>query len=206
MNHESATRQLLERDALPNPRSQLLAWLEDARAANMIEPSAMNLATIDADGRPDARIVLFKGFVDEGLSFFTNYDSRKGQQLASHGHAAVVFWWDQLERQVRVQGTVNPLARERSIEYFGKRPRISQLSAAISRQSQTVSGRQALETRRDALDRELGEKPVPCPPNWGGYQLMPTRYEFWQGRAGRLHDRLLYLPGDGGWTISRLEP
>lgn len=197
----------LEADSLdPDPMRELEAWLATADEAGMLEPTAMTLATAGADGLPAARIVLFKGLHDNCPTFYTNYASRKGQMLAENPHAALVFWWDRLERQIRIEGRVEKLPRAVSEAYFASRPRESQLSAAVSRQSRPVASRQDLDARMDAAAEAFGEEPVPCPEHWGGYRLLPARVEFWQGRHGRAHDRLLYEQATTGWRILRLEP
>jgi pyridoxamine 5'-phosphate oxidase len=197
---------LLEKDLDADPLAQLARWLEAASKAGMIEPTAMTLATVGADGRPSARIVLYKGPHDGGLTFFTNYGSRKGGELAPGAPAALVFWWDKLERQVRVEGRVQKLSRDMSEQYFHKRPRESQLGALTSRQSRVVASRDELEKRLAENERRLAGKEVPLPEDWGGYVLKPECFEFWQGQAGRLHDRLVYRPSGDGWRIERLEP
>lgn len=193
-------------DLAPDPRVQLERWLADAVAAGQIEPTAMTLATLSSAGRPAARIVLFKGFVDGGLTFFTNFEGRKGRELAAHPHAALVFWWDRLERQVRVEGGVGRLPSAASRKYFHSRPRLSQLAALTSRQSQVVATREELDARLAENVQRLEGHPVPHPEFWGGYRLEPELFEFWQGRRGRLHDRLQYRRDGGAWIVDRLEP
>lgn len=197
---------LLEASLQPDPKAQLERWLADAQAAEMIEPTAMTLATVDAGGRPSARVVLFKGFHGEALSFYSNYESHKGQDLVANPRAALVFWWDKLERQVRVEGAVTRLPREAAENYFRSRPRNSQIGALTSRQSRVVASREELDARFDTLSQELGERPVPLPDFWGGYALHAEYLEFWQGRRGRLHDRLAYRRRGERWIIERLEP
>ena len=197
---------LLENSLAADPLAQLAAWLEAARAANLIEPTAMTLATVGADGRPSARIVLYKGPHEGGLTFFTNYESRKARELARGAPAALVFWWDKLERQVRVEGRVYKVSREMSEKYFHGRPRQSQLSAYTSRQSAVVASRKELEKRLAQNEKQIGKGEVPLPDHWGGYVLKPESFEFWQGQPGRLHDRLVYRREDRGWKIERLEP
>lgn len=192
----------LDRD----PLAQLARWLEDAQAAGMIEPSAMTLATATKDGQPSARIVLYKGPHDGGLTFYTNYDSRKGGELAGNDRAALVFWWDKLERSVRVEGRVEKLPRAMSEQYARSRPRGSQLGALTSRQSRVVASRAELERRLAENEAKLGGQEVPVPANWGGYLLRPAMFEFWQGRRDRLHDRLVYRVDGAGWRVERLEP
>jgi pyridoxamine 5'-phosphate oxidase len=206
MAHERRDTPLHEADLAADPLAQLQHWLAEAADAGLIEPTAMTLATATTDGRPAARMVLFKGVHDGGLTFYTNYDSRKGEDLAANPRAALVFWWDKLERSVRAEGRVEKLPATMSAHYFHSRLRISQLSAAVSRQSRAVSDRAALERRYAELEKELGSAEVPLPASWGGYLVRPERFEFWQGRRGRLHDRLVYLPAGRGWRLERLEP
>ena len=192
----------LDRD----PMAQLARWLKDATDAGMIEPTAMTLATATKDGRPSARIVLYKGPHEGGLTFYTNYESRKGGELAANARAALVFWWDQLERSVRIEGRVDKLPRAMGEAYARSRPRGSQLGALTSRQSRVVASRAELEKRLAENDAKLAGKEVPVPDNWGGYVLRPEMFEFWQGRRDRLHDRLVYRASGGGWRVERLEP
>ena len=198
----------LEEADLPSaPRALLEQWLADAVAVPMKEPTAMTLATVNAHGHPSARIVLFKGFQgDDELSFYTNYDSHKGQDIAANPRVALVFWWDQLERQVRVEGPVHKLSPELSREYFYRRIRESQIGAITSRQSRVVATRAELDARFDATAQRHQGAEIPFPSFWGGYAVKPLLVEFWQGRHGRLHDRLQYRRDNGGWIIERLEP
>jgi pyridoxamine 5'-phosphate oxidase len=189
-----------------DPLVQLQRWLDDARKAAMQEPTAMTLATADAQGRPSARVVLFKGFHEQGLTFYSNYESRKGAELSANPHVALVFWWDKLERSVRVEGRAQRLPRDVSERYFHSRLHESQVSAATSRQSAVVASRDELDARfQGALEHYAGRS-VPLPDFWGGYRVEPAAIEFWQGRHGRLHDRLRYRRDGGRWTIERLEP
>lgn len=190
----------------PEPMAQLARWLKDAEAAGMIEPTAMTLATATPDGQPSARIVLYKGPHDGGLTFYTNYESRKGGELGANDRAALVFWWDRLERSVRVEGRVEKLPRAMSERYARSRPRGSQLGALTSRQSRVVASRAELERRLAQHEAQLGGQEVPVPANWGGYLLRPAVFEFWQGRRDRLHDRLVYRAEGAGWRVERLEP
>lgn len=198
---------LHERDVDPSPTVQLEKWLHEAIAAKHPEPTAMTLATAGADGEPAARVVLLKGLDDRGLVFFTRYDSDKGRQLAANPRAGASFFWVMLERQVRVTGRVTKVSREESEAYFRSRPRESQLGAWASEQSAVLGGRADLETRLEAVRARFGDGEIPCPPEWGGYRVVPDRVEFWQGRPSRLHDRLRYTrTGDTAWQIERLSP
>jgi pyridoxamine 5'-phosphate oxidase len=197
---------LLETDLAADPMAQLELWLQAAAGAGLFEPTAMTLATVGTDGRPSARVVLYKGAHEGGLTFYTNYGSRKGAELRAGAPAALVFWWDKLERQVRIEGRVDKVPRELSARYFHSRPRLSQLSAYTSRQSRGVASRAELERRLADNERKLGDAEVPLPDDWGGYVLRPEYFEFWQGQVGRLHDRLIYRRDGDRWTIGRLEP
>ncbi len=194
-------------DLDPDPIRQFLAWLEDAVAADMLEPNAAALATADASGRTSVRMMLLKGVDPHGFRFFTNYQSRKATDLASNPQAALCFWWDRLERQVRVEGRVTKLSPEASLSYFSKRPRGSQLGAWASPQSQPIPNRATLEQRVAELEREHPEGNLPLPDFWGGYLLTPDRLEFWQGRESRIHDRFRYEKKErDGWNVERLAP
>ncbi len=185
-----------------DPFIQLRQWLEDARAANIIEPAAMTLATSDANNIPSARMVLLKE-LDSGIVFCTNYLSRKGSDLSENKLAAVCFWWGALERQVRIEGTVEKVSEAESDHYFASRPRESQATSASSPQSQIINGRKELEANvKELLERE----PIDRPGHWGGYRLTPTYFEFWQGRKARLHDRFCYVKRGDEWVIHRLAP
>jgi len=203
-----AQRTLNETDVLPDALQQFQRWLDEALAARLDEPTAMVLATADASGQPSARVVLLKGLLDQqGFVFYTNYESRKGQELAQSPLAALTFFWPGLERQVRVEGRVEKAPEELSTAYFQSRPVGSQVGAWASPQSQVVSSRAELEQReKDVTARFSGEQPLPRPPHWGGYVLRPQRIEFWQGRPSRLHDRILYEKAGAAWKISRLAP
>jgi pyridoxamine 5'-phosphate oxidase len=196
---------LLESEASADPIEQFRRWFADARQATIREPNAMTLATVDAAGAPAARVVLLKGFDDRGFTFFTNYVSRKGRELAGNPRAALCFFWDALERQVRIEGTVEQVDRAETEAYFASRPRGSQLGAWVSRQSEEVT-RDALERELAALMKRFGDGPIPAPDFWGGYRVVPTSIEFWQGRPSRLHDRLQYVRVGGSWTRRRLSP
>jgi len=196
-----------ESDLDPNPFKQFDRWFQQALAAGLPEPNAMTLATATLDGKPSARIVLLKGFDERGFVFFTNYESQKGRELATNPQAALVCYWIELERQVRVSGRVSQVSSEESETYFRSRPLGSQLGAWASQQSEVVGGRKILEDRLEQLTQEYHTKPVPLPPNWGGYRVAPETIEFWQGRANRLHDRLRYtVQSSSQWLIERLSP
>lgn len=197
---------LIEADVQRDPFAQFADWLAAAKAIDMIEPTAMTLATVDADGRPSARVVLMRGVQDGALRFFTNYDSRKGAALAAHPFAAATFWWDKLERSVRFEGVIERLDAEASATYFHTRPRGSQIGAWTSRQSQVVPSRATLEARLVANQQRFAEGEIPLPEFWGGYALRPDVIEFWQGRDDRLHDRLRFRRNGDGWVLERLEP
>lgn len=190
-----------------NPIKLFQAWFDDAIAAKLPLPEAMNLATATPEGRPSSRMVLLKQVDDEGFVFFTNYQSAKAEQLDSNPYAALVFYWPQLERQVRVEGKVERTSAAESAEYFRTRPRESQIGAWASPQSSVIPGRDVLEERARELEEYYRDREIECPDHWGGYRLRPDRIEFWKNRVGRLHDRLLYERDSGNdWTIKRLAP
>jgi pyridoxamine 5'-phosphate oxidase len=203
-----AQRTLSEADVLPDAVRQFRTWLDEAIAASLDEPTAMTLATVGANGQPTTRVVLLKGLPDDaGFLFYTNYDSRKGQELVAHPLAALNFFWPGLERQVRVEGHIEKAPQELSDEYFQSRPRASQVGAWASPQSQTIESREALEQReQEVAARFATENPLPRPPHWGGFILRPHRLEFWQGRPSRLHDRIVYERVGDEWQRSRLAP
>jgi pyridoxamine 5'-phosphate oxidase len=197
---------LRESEAAASPFDQFTLWFEQALASHVPEANAMTLATVGADGRPAARIVLLKGQDARGFSFFTNYESRKAEDLAAHPFASLLFFWIPLERQVRIEGRVERVSEAESDEYYAKRPLGSRIGAWASDQSREVANRQVLEVREQEARARFGDAP-PRPPHWGGYRLVPDAFEFWQGRSSRLHDRLKYrADGAGGWTIKRLAP
>lgn len=206
IRREYVRPELRKEDLDADPIVQFRRWLEDALATDKLEPTAMVLATVGEDGQPSARVVLLKGCDERGFVFYTNYDSRKGRELASHPKAALTFFWPVLERQVRIEGTVEKTGRAESEAYFQSRPPGSRLGAWASRQSEVLASREDLEEAvREATERFEGGD-VPLPDFWGGYLLCPTAIEFWQGRQSRLHDRFRYVRGEGGWTIQRLAP
>lgn len=190
----------------PDPIKQFQIWFKEARDLQLPQPEAMTLATSDLDGKPSARMVLLKQVDENGFTFFTNYNSRKASLLTTNPQAALVFFWVQLERQVRVEGTVSRTSAEESCEYFHTRPRESQLGAWASPQSEVISGRAVLEQRFTEVEEKYRNRKIDCPEHWGGFRVTPTRIEFWKGRVGRLHDRLVYERAETGWTISRLAP
>ncbi|TWG79867.1 pyridoxamine 5'-phosphate oxidase [Cupriavidus gilardii J11] len=195
-----------ETDVASDPIAQFERWFEEALTAKLPEPNAMTLATVDASGQPSARIVLLKGVDARGFTFFTNYESRKGLDMAANPRAALLFHWVQLERQVRIEGTARKVTEAESDAYFASRPLGSRIGAWASEQSREVPDRTIIEQREAAFRQQFGENP-PRPPHWGGYLVEPTRMEFWQGRPSRLHDRIVYLrQPDGAWRIARLSP
>jgi pyridoxamine 5'-phosphate oxidase len=196
---------LRETEVADNPIDKFTQWLTQAMEANMHEPYAMTLATVDADNRPSARVVLLRGVDTRGFVFFTNYESRKGQALAAYPLAALLFYWPELERQVRIEGVVHQIDAQESDAYFHSRPLGSRLGAWASPQSQTIASREELERRLADASARYGEHP-PRPPFWGGYRVQPDTVEFWQGRPSRLHDRVVYTLVDGVWQLRRVAP
>jgi pyridoxamine 5'-phosphate oxidase len=206
MRREYTREALAEADVDPDPVVQFGRWFEQAEEAGLLEPTAMTLATATPDGRPSARMVLLRGFDERGFCFYTNYESRKGVELAANPRAALVFWWGELERQVRIEGPVAPTSRAESEAYFHSRPPGSQLSAAASPQSRVIQDRAVLERRVADLAAGSADGQVPLPDFWGGYRLTHEVVEFWQGRPNRLHDRLRYRRAGDAWKIERLAP
>ena len=195
-----------ETSVAPDPLVEFARWFEEALQAEARDVNAMTLATATPEGTPSARIVLLKGFDEGGFLFFTDYRSRKGSELSQNPRAALVFYWPELERQVRITGITSPTSREESEAYFRSRPRGSRLSAWISHQSQIVESRQQLEAQIPQLESRYPGEDIPLPPYWGGFRLRPDSVEFWQGRTNRLHDRLRYVREKAGWRIERLSP
>ena len=197
---------LLESDLVDNPYQQFQIWFEQAVAADILEPNAMTVATVTAEGKPSARIVLLKDFDDRGFVFYTNYNSQKGVELQQCPYAALVFLWGDLERQVRIEGKTELVAESEATSYFHSRPASSQLGAWASEQSTIIQDRSILEQRLQQLATQYQDTAIPKPPHWGGVRVIPQEIEFWQGRPSRLHDRLRYQLVAGKWQIDRLSP
>lgn len=190
-----------------NPIKLFEEWFNEAVRQNILEPNAMTLATADSEGKPSARIVLLKDFDEKGFTFFTNYDSRKGKHIAENNFAALVFWWDKIARQIRIEGMVKKISEDESDEYFNSRPRGSQLGAFVSKQSEIIPDYASLEKEFDRVSKKYKDQKIPRPKNWGGYRVNPTMFEFWQGRENRLHDRLLFTKSNTDkWILERLSP
>jgi pyridoxamine 5'-phosphate oxidase len=199
--------ELAEHNVDANPIRQFQRWFDEALGRSLPMADAMTLCTATADGKPSARMVLLKGVGESGFVFYTNYRSRKASELEANPFAALVFYWEPLERQVRVEGKVSRISADESDKYFQTRPRESQLGAIASPQSEVITSREVLEQEFSELEEKYGDRPIDRPTHWGGYRLQPDRIEFWKGRPGRLHDRLLYeLQADGSWKRSRLAP
>ena len=206
LRRDYSKRSLDERDVHPDPVKQLIAWLREAVDAGADEPNAMTLATCDTTGAPSARMVLLKSVDASGLSFFTNYHSRKARELDANPRAALVFYWPELERQVRIEGSVTRTTDAESDEYFHKRPLDARIGAAASPQSEIVESRAILENQMQLLRQRHPAGDIPRPAHWGGYRITATRFEFWQGRPSRLHDRIEYIRDNTRWLIRRLAP
>lgn len=197
--------QLLESSINKNPFMQFRIWFDKVLEAKIIEPNAMTLATASKSGIPSVRVVLLKEFDETGFTFFSNYQSRKGKDLNENPNAAILFWWKEFERQVRIEGKIEKISKEESVKYFNVRPLKSRYGALTSNQSEVVASREVLEKRFAELENQFGENP-PMPDDWGGYKLVPNKFEFWQGRENRLHDRIVYEKSKNIWKIYRLQP
>ncbi len=203
---ELVANTLTENDAVANPFQQFAIWFEQAEQAGLIDHTAMHVATVTADGKPDVRVLLLKDFDEQGFVFFTNYQSRKGLELETTPQVCLNFWWDKLARQIRIHGQVERVTSQESDEYFATRLRGSQVGAWASQQSQKLSNRAILEQRVAEIEQQYQGQTIPRPPHWGGYRVRPHEIEFWQGRESRLHDRLRYQLIDNKWQLSRLFP
>lgn len=207
LRQEYKAKSLTEKEVSKNPITQFEKWFKEAMMSDLLEPNIMTLATASPDGKPSARIVLLKGFDQNGFIFYTNYLSRKGKEIAKNPYASLVFYWHELERQVRIEGTIEKLGKEESERYFQARPKDSQIGALASPQSQEIGNRKELEEKWLELEEKYHNKDVPKPSFWGGYIVRPQLIEFWQGRPGRLHDRLLFKRVDKAtWKLVRLAP
>jgi pyridoxamine 5'-phosphate oxidase len=205
LRREYARESLDEASVDRDPFRQFDAWMQGAIRAEIVDATAMNVATVDARGRPAGRVCLLKGMDARGFVFFTNYESRKGRELAANPAAALTFYWRELERQVRIEGAVEKVAPAESETYYGTRPLGSRIGAWASPQSRPLESRAWLEDRWAALGKQYGENP-PCPPHWGGYRVLPDYFEFWQGRPSRLHDRIAFTREAAAWKVARLAP
>lgn len=204
--YEHSAHGLRRRDLDPDPIKQFSNWFTAAVEAGIRDVNAMSLATVSHDGKPSVRIVLLKGFDQDGFVFFTNYDSEKGRHLEANPHAALGFYWIELDRQIRITGPTQRTSREESERYFHSRPTGSQLGAWASRQSEVIDARRILDARLAEITERFPTGPIPLPPHWGGFRLTPQVIEFWQGRPNRLHDRFRYTRKDVSWHIDRLAP
>jgi len=206
LRREYSQQALAKSEVCENPIDQFTEWFEQAFAADLLDVNAMTLSTATKQGRPSSRIVLLKGVDEAGFQFYTNYGSRKGKELSENPHAALCFYWAPLERQVRIEGEVERVSRSTSKNYFQQRPRESKLGAWASRQSNKVGSREELEKRFREIKQRFEDQEIPLPDFWGGFLLRPQRIEFWQGRKGRMHDRICYEKSDDEWAIFRLAP
>lgn len=206
LRHDFSKHSLDEKDADKDPFKQFEKWYKDASDAEVAQPHALTLSTVDPSGRPSSRILYLRHFSNEGFIFYTNYHSKKGKDIEQNPFAAMNFFWSELERQVRVEGELKKISEKKSDAYFSSRPRESQLGAWVSQQSTLLKSREEMEEKFKELENKYEGKTVPRPPHWGGYILVPVLFEFWQGRPGRLHDRLRYCLDNNKWKIERLFP
>ena len=206
LRREYKLNKLSEETVHKSPFSQFENWFNQVMKMGTVEPNAMILATADKKGKPSVRVVLIKGISNKGITFFTNYGSRKGQDLLQNLSASLLFFWAELERQVRIEGKIKKIMRAESQKYFDTRPVESRIAAWASEQSKKISGREYLEKRFKDFEKKFTGKKIPVPPNWGGFRLVPDYFEFWQGRENRLHDRICYEKQKGRWNIFRLAP
>jgi pyridoxamine 5'-phosphate oxidase len=206
LRRDYSSEELSESAVDSDPFVQFSRWVDDAFATGEIDANAMTASTVDSEGRPSARVVLLKGVEEGSFVFFTNYDSKKAADLACNENIFLHFFWPGLHRQISITGVAAKVSREASEQYFATRPRESQAGAWASHQSSVIASRGELETAFADIERQYEGRAIPCPPNWGGYSVLPSRFEFWQGRASRLHDRICYTLVDGEWQITRLAP
>ncbi|QBR13102.1 pyridoxamine 5'-phosphate oxidase [Sphingobacterium sp. CZ-2] len=206
IREDYAKSSLSENEVLGNPIDQFKKWFSEAMVSEVTEPTAMVVSSASVDGKPSSRVVLMKDIKTDGISFFTNYNSRKGQEIVANPFVSVLFFWPELQRQVRMEAEVEKLAPEESDEYFSSRPRGSQIGAIASPQSAIINNREELEHRVAEVAAEVGEGEIQRPNFWGGFLLKPYRMEFWQGRSSRLHDRIVYKQEEGSWSINRIAP
>ena len=205
IRHEFSSQKLDETEVLKDPILQLEKWIEEAVDAQILEPNAMTISTVNQDGQPSARVVYLRGLSSDGLKLYTNYNSQKGEDVKGNPKVSALFFYSELERQVRVEGLIEKLSEQESNEYFDARPIESKIGAWASEQSSRITSRADLEKRIDQFRLKFGEN-VPRPPHWGGYLIRPTKFEFWQGRPARLHDRLVFSKAGADWQITRLAP
>lgn len=206
LRRDYSLQELSKSSVDPDPFAQFSAWMNEALDSVVIEPTAMTVSTVDADGQPSSRVVLLKGFDANGFVFFTNYESKKGRDLSSNPHISLHFFWPDLERQIIISGRAAKVAREESEAYFVSRPLESRIGAWASKQSSVLENRDELEKSVADIRERFADGSVPCPPFWGGFRVTPNRIEFWQGRRSRLHDRIVYKLDAGNWQIVRLSP
>lgn len=206
LRNEYTKAELSEADVNSNPIEQFKKWFSEASIAQVPEPNAVSVATVSAEGRPSSRIVLLKGYDESGFVFFTNYESRKGREIIQNPYVSLLFFWPELERQIRIEGKAEKISTKESMNYFFSRPIGSQLGAWASAQSAIIEGRSILEKKMSELKVKFQGKEVPFPAFWGGFKVVPETIEFWQGRKNRLHDRIQFAKTNSGWKISRLSP